>query len=109
MTCSIGSLKRLLGNRTGWDLIQHLTDTYPGVAKLYGPFGVCFHLFRRIDRNRIDRPFCRTQHRILYVWDPVALRNIVLTEQDIYEEAEWFIKYVSRPPDLVSTVDSNIR
>ena len=38
-----GNLKQIL-HKDGWSFIQHLTDGYPGVAKLHGPFGVRFSL-----------------------------------------------------------------
>ena len=36
------------------------------------------------------------QRRILYVFDPTAMHSIIVKEQYIYEEADWFIKYVHR-------------
>ena len=35
----LGNLRQIL-HRDGWGFIQHLTDTYPGIAKLHGAFGV---------------------------------------------------------------------
>ena len=34
------------------------------------------------------------QHRMLYVFDPVAMHNIVVKDQYIYEETSMFITYV---------------
>ena len=31
---------------------------------------------------------------MLYVFDPVAMHNIVVKDQYIYEETAWFVKYV---------------
>ena len=39
---------------------------------------------------------------MLYVWDPVALHAMLIKEPYVYEEAEWFIKYVPVcPSDLI--------
>ena len=32
------------------------------------------------------------QHRMLYVFDPTAMHNIIVKDQYIYEEAAFFIK-----------------
>lgn len=31
---------------------------------------------------------------MLFVFDPVALHNIIVKDQYVYEEAAWFIRYV---------------
>ena len=38
---------------------------------------------------------------MLYVFDPVALHNIIVKDQYIYEEAAWFIKYVNYVSDVI--------
>ncbi|RPD74067.1 cytochrome P450 [Lentinus tigrinus ALCF2SS1-7] len=69
-----GNLEQLLHRRDGWGFLRHLTDSYPGVAKLHGPLG----------------------HRMLYVFDPVAMHNILVKDQHVFEAPEFFIKYVLR-------------
>ncbi|KAI0657085.1 cytochrome P450 [Cubamyces menziesii] len=64
-----GNLRQLL-DRHGWSMYDHLLNSYKGIARLSSPFG----------------------HRMLYVFDPIALHSIILKEQHIYEEAAWFIK-----------------
>ncbi|EJF60519.1 cytochrome P450 [Dichomitus squalens LYAD-421 SS1] len=78
-----GNLRQIL-HKDGWDFIQHLTDRYPGIAKLHGPFG----------------------HRMLYVFDPTALHHIIVKDQQIYEEAAWFIKFnrLRFGPGLLATL-----
>ncbi|OCH91430.1 cytochrome P450 [Obba rivulosa] len=53
-----------------WDFYRDLTQSYGPVVKLHGLFG----------------------QKLLYVFDPTALHNIVLKEQHIYEEVSWFLK-----------------
>ncbi|RPD54881.1 cytochrome P450 [Lentinus tigrinus ALCF2SS1-6] len=65
-----GNLEQLLHRRDGWGFLRHLTDSYPGVAKLHGPLG----------------------HRMLYVFDPVAMHNILVKDQHVFEAPEFFIK-----------------
>ena len=36
------------------------------------------------------------QHRMLYVFDPTAMHNIIVKDQYIYEEAAFFIQYAYR-------------
>ena len=36
------------------------------------------------------------QHRMLYVFDPTAMHNIIVKDQYIYEEAAFFIQYSYR-------------
>ncbi|TFK86201.1 cytochrome P450 [Polyporus arcularius HHB13444] len=65
-----GNLKQLIDFREGWNFLRTLTDSYPGIAKLNGPLG----------------------HRMLFVFDPLALHNIIVKDQYVYEEAAWFIR-----------------
>ncbi|RPD74079.1 cytochrome P450 [Lentinus tigrinus ALCF2SS1-7] len=83
-----GNLRQIL-NKDGWDFVQHLTDTYPEVARLSGPLG----------------------HRMLYVFDPTALHTIVVKEQYVFEEAKWFIKFnrLRFGPGLLATVGDHHR
>ncbi|KAI0754283.1 cytochrome P450 [Daedaleopsis nitida] len=64
-----GHLQHLVDSN-GWDFIHNLTESYNGIVKLQGPLG----------------------HRMLYVFDPVAMHNIVVKDQYIYEETGFFIK-----------------
>ncbi|RPD61500.1 cytochrome P450 [Lentinus tigrinus ALCF2SS1-6] len=83
-----GNYKQLVG-RDGWDFLRHLIDSYPGIAKLHGPLG----------------------HRMLYVFDPVALHNIIVKDQHVYEEAAWFIKtnQIVVGPGLLGTLGEHHR
>ncbi|RPD69471.1 cytochrome P450 [Lentinus tigrinus ALCF2SS1-7] len=83
-----GNYKQLVG-RDGWDFLRHLIDSYPGIAKLHGPLG----------------------RRILYVFDPTAMYNIIVKDQYIFEEAEWFIKTndLLLGPGLLSTLGDHHR
>ncbi|KAH9941860.1 cytochrome P450 [Epithele typhae] len=65
----LGNLGQLV-NPNGWDFLEYLTESYPGIAKLAGPLG----------------------HRMLYVFDPTALHAIVVKDQYVFEETQWFIK-----------------
>ncbi|RPD54899.1 cytochrome P450 [Lentinus tigrinus ALCF2SS1-7] len=65
-----GNLKQLLDRRDGWSFLRYLTDSYPGVVKLNGPLG----------------------RRMLYVFDPTAMHNIIVKDQYVFEESEFFIK-----------------
>ncbi|TBU21584.1 cytochrome P450 [Dichomitus squalens] len=83
-----GNLKQIL-NKNGWDFIQHLTDSYPGIVKLHGPLG----------------------HRMLYVFDPIALHHIVVKDQNIHEEGAWYIKFnrLRFGPGLLATLGDHHR
>ncbi|KAI0718779.1 cytochrome P450 [Cerioporus squamosus] len=65
-----GNLKQLIAFRQGWQFLRTLTDSYPGIAKLHGPLG----------------------HRMLFIFDPMALHSIIVKDQYVYEEAAWFIR-----------------
>ena len=44
-------------------------------------------------RDRIHSELIVTlQHRMLYIFDPDAMHNVIVKDQYIYEEATWFIK-----------------
>ncbi|KAI0669354.1 cytochrome P450 [Trametes maxima] len=64
-----GNLSQML-HRHAWPMYEYLTESYKGVVKLAGPLG----------------------HRMLYVFDPVAMHSIIVKDQYVYEEAAWFIK-----------------
>ncbi|KAI1784550.1 cytochrome P450 [Ganoderma leucocontextum] len=63
-----GNLRQIL-DKNGWDFLKKL-EAYDGVVKLHGPLG----------------------HRMLYVFDPTAMHNIIVKDQYVYEEAAFFIK-----------------
>ncbi|KAI0628906.1 cytochrome P450 [Trametes polyzona] len=65
-----GNLRQIL-HRRAWPIYDQLTETYPGVLRLAGPLG----------------------HRILYVFDPVAMHSVIVKDQYVYEESRWFIKF----------------
>ncbi|KAI0716897.1 cytochrome P450 [Earliella scabrosa] len=91
-----GNLRQIL-DKNGWDFIQHLTDAYPGVARLSGPLGV--------------RVTVAPEYRMLYVFDPAALHTIVVKEQHVFEEAEWFFKFnkLRFGPGLLATLGDQHR
>ncbi|KAI0661554.1 cytochrome P450 [Cubamyces menziesii] len=53
-----------------WEIHNHLGENYPGIAKLRGPWG----------------------SRMLYVFEPNALHQILVKDQYIYEEGRFFIR-----------------
>lgn len=69
-------------------MYEHLTEAYPGIAKLAGPLGVRVQVHADIIRSLL----LRSQTRMLYVFDPVAMHNIIVKDQYVFEEAAWFIK-----------------
>ncbi|KAI0754292.1 cytochrome P450 [Daedaleopsis nitida] len=83
-----GNIPQFL-NRDGWGFIRHLIETYPGIAKLNGPLG----------------------HRILFVFDPMAIHNIIVKDQHIFEETAWFIKsmLLELGPGLLATLGERHR
>ena len=48
-----GNLRQILP-KDGWGFIQHLTETYPGVARLTGPLGVRFLSICVMSPNSLD-------------------------------------------------------
>jgi len=74
-------------NPQGWEFHKHLVDTFGGVVKLQGLWGVRAASIRStltLISNRQDKQ--------LYVADPKALQHIVVKDQHIYEEASWFVE-----------------
>ncbi|KAL1947082.1 hypothetical protein VTO73DRAFT_14043 [Trametes versicolor] len=83
-----GNLKQIL-HRHAWPVYDALTETYPGVLRLAGPLG----------------------HRILYVFDPVALHSVIVKDQYVFEESRFFIKTseVTLGPGLLATLGDHHR
>ncbi|TFK86200.1 cytochrome P450 [Polyporus arcularius HHB13444] len=83
-----GNYKQIL-DRNGWGFLNYLTESYPGIAKLYGPLG----------------------RRILYVFDPTAMHNIIVKDQYVFEEASWFVRTndIIFGPGLLSTLGDHHR
>ncbi|KAI0823770.1 cytochrome P450 [Trametes gibbosa] len=83
-----GNLAHIM-DRHAWPLYERLTEGYPGVVRLSGPL----------------------RHRMLYVFDPVAMHSIIVKDQYVYEEAAWFIKSNSLNfgPGLLSTLGDHHR
>ncbi|EIW61094.1 cytochrome P450 [Trametes versicolor FP-101664 SS1] len=83
-----GNLRQIL-DRHAWPVYEHLTEAYPGIAKLAGPLGT----------------------RMLYVFDPVAMHNIIVKDQYVFEEAAWFIKSnkLNFGPGLLATLGDHHR
>ncbi|KAI0687587.1 cytochrome P450 [Earliella scabrosa] len=65
-----GNLIHLL-SKGGWEFVQDLTDSYPGVVKLRGLFGHC----------------------MLYVFDPVAMHSVVVKDQHVFAEPRWLLNF----------------
>ncbi|RPD54880.1 cytochrome P450 [Lentinus tigrinus ALCF2SS1-7] len=84
-----GNLKELLHRRDGWGFLRHLTDSYPGIAKLHGPLG----------------------RRMLYVFDPTAMHNIIMKDQHVFEATDLSIKSnrLIFGPGLLGTLGANHR
>nr|BED42974.1 cytochrome P450 monooxygenase [Trametes versicolor] len=83
-----GNLRQML-ERHAWPVYERLTETYPGIAKLAGPLGT----------------------RMLYVFDPVAMHNIIIKDQDVFEQAAWIIQsnQIEFGPGLLSTLGDHHR
>ncbi|KAH9857416.1 cytochrome P450 [Lenzites betulinus] len=83
-----GNLAQIL-DRHAWPLYEHITESYPGVARLTGPL----------------------RRRMLYVFDPVAMHSIIVKDQYDYEEAAWFIKsnLLNFGPGLLATLGDHHR
>jgi len=62
-----GNVKQLF-HRHGWDFLTEIEENYESVVKINGVLG----------------------KRVLFVYDPKALHNVVVKEQYIYEAAQWF-------------------
>ncbi|EJF59817.1 cytochrome P450 [Dichomitus squalens LYAD-421 SS1] len=82
-----GNLRQLL-DKNGWGFLKSL-ESYDGVVKLHGPLG----------------------HRMLFVFDPTAMHNIIVKDQYIYEEAAFFIKsnLLNFGPSLLGTLGEHHR
>ncbi|PIL23231.1 cytochrome P450 [Ganoderma sinense ZZ0214-1] len=82
-----GNLRQIL-DKNGWDFLKTL-ESYDGVAKLHGPLG----------------------HRMLFVFDPTAMHNIIVKDQYIFEEAAFFIKsnQLHFGPGLLGTLGDHHR
>ncbi|KAI0628905.1 cytochrome P450 [Trametes polyzona] len=63
-----GNLRQLLCPQA-WPVYDHITESYPGIVKLNGPMG----------------------SRVLYVFDPLALHSIIVKDQYVFEESQWFL------------------
>ncbi|EMD31882.1 hypothetical protein CERSUDRAFT_88470 [Gelatoporia subvermispora B] len=76
-------------DRQGWKFYEDITQKYGPIVKLKGLLG----------------------GNILYVFDPVALHTIVVKDQDIFEEASYFIKSNLQllGPGLLSTLGDHHR
>ena len=82
-----GNLRQVL-DKNGWGFLKSL-ESYDGIVKLHGPLGVCTPATAHLEMS--IELFVR-QHRMLYVFDPTAMHNIIVKDQYIYEEAAFFIK-----------------
>ena len=47
------------------------------------------------------------QNKQLYITDSKALQHILVKDQYVFEEADWFIKYGFRPFVVIPTLDLN--
>ncbi|KAH9852330.1 cytochrome P450 [Lenzites betulinus] len=83
-----GNLKQLY-DKKGWDFHRSLGPLYGPALKLHGKFG----------------------QKILYVFDSTAMHHIVVKEQYIYDEADWFLSMNSHTvgPGLLSTTSDQHR
>ncbi len=87
-----GNLKQLISPKYGWGFVEHLTESYPGVACLRGPLGVSplLHVTVVSDRSAFD-----SQNRLLYVFDPLAMHHVVVKDAHIFPMPAWVVKYES--------------
>jgi hypothetical protein len=70
-----------------WKFHKNLVDTFGGVTKLYGFWGVS-------SAGVVESTLvliARLQHKQLYVCDPKALHHLVVKDQLVYEEATWLL------------------
>ena len=68
---------------------------YGGAAKVYGLFGVCICLLTTHFPRLTPRP---SKDEQVYLSDPLALRHVVITEQDVFRETRVFTECVEILP-----------
>lgn len=69
-----------------------LGTRYNKVVKLNGLFGVSTGSICLKRRRIIIVNIVTPQRRILYVFDPVALQQILIKDMDSYDAPEWFLE-----------------
>ena len=82
-----------LRDKQGWAFHRELAEKYPPVTRLSGPLGVrmyslCIMLLLML------YVMWHVQQKLLFVHDPKAMHYIAVKEQEIFQEAEWFTRYV---------------
>ncbi|RPD69487.1 cytochrome P450 [Lentinus tigrinus ALCF2SS1-7] len=84
-----GNLRQLVSPAYGWGFVEHLTESYPGIARLRGPLG----------------------HRLLYIFDPLAMHHVVVKDAHIFETPSWAIKFnrIRFGPGIAASMGGNHR
>ncbi|RDX45100.1 cytochrome P450 [Lentinus brumalis] len=84
-----GNLRQLISPKYGWGFVEHLTESYPGVACLRGPLG----------------------NRLLYVFDPLAMHHVVVKDAHIFPMPAWVVKFnrIRFGPGIVASLGDNHR
>ncbi|KAI5116490.1 hypothetical protein M0805_000624 [Coniferiporia weirii] len=83
---SAGNLGQIF-NKNGWAFRRELRKKYGGVAKIKGEFGIsCKPL---LSGRQILISY---KNDFLYVWDPLALHNILVKDQYSFEETKAFLE-----------------
>ena len=80
-------------DRHGWAWHDSLSEKYGLVCKMHGMFGVSTSSVR-LTMHTMIRWLLGSQGRALIVMDPKAIHNVMVKDQDVYEEADWFIQCV---------------
>ena len=75
-------------NRDAWGFHKRLIHEYGPVSVVRGLLGVCAQ-FRPVTKRYPD---VSLQERMIYVFDPKAMHNIIVKDQYIYEETPVFLK-----------------
>ncbi|OSD00375.1 cytochrome P450 [Trametes coccinea BRFM310] len=116
-----------IGINIAWELFKWVYTPRPPLDKLHGPPSPSWftgHLLQLYDKQSWD--FHRDLHMkygpvsllqgmfgkpMLCVYDPLAMHYIVLKEQHIFEEMEWFLNfaYDSLGPGIVATIGETHR
>ena len=74
-------------NPQGWEFHRCLVDTFGGIIKVQGLWGVG----PASVRSTLSL-ISNGQDKQLYVTDPKALHHIIVKDQHVYEEPSWFIE-----------------
>ena len=83
----LGNLGQIF-DTAGFQFHLNLSSKYGSVAKVYGMLGVSFVPSAIAARHPDALPTCQDEQ--IYFTDPLALQQILVKDQDVFEEAEGF-------------------